>query len=96
MFSNISALLAMLIESDALKTEWWDAGVVVCLGRGADLHMAQLMPLPLTITCFSKYRLVSSFWYELTWVVLNKGLLNGCCCCYIGLGQLLLSLESKI
>ena len=36
------------------KTEWWGAGVVVCLGRGADLHMAQLMPLPLTVSCFSK------------------------------------------
>jgi len=22
--------------------------------RGADLHMAQLMPLPLTVSCFSK------------------------------------------
>jgi len=29
------------------KTEWWGAGMVMCLGRGADLHMAQLMPLPL-------------------------------------------------
>ena len=29
-------------------------GVVVCLERGADLHMAQLMPLPLTVSCFSK------------------------------------------
>jgi len=27
----------------ACKTEWWDAGVVICLGRGADLHMAQLI-----------------------------------------------------
>jgi len=26
----------------------------VCLERGADLHMAQLMPLPLTVSCFSK------------------------------------------
>jgi len=25
------------------KTEWWGAGVVVCLERGADLHMTQLM-----------------------------------------------------
>jgi len=32
------------------KTEWWFAGVVMCLGQGADLHMAQLMPLPLTIS----------------------------------------------
>jgi len=36
------------------KTEWWGAGVVVCLERGADLHTAQLMPLPLTISCFIK------------------------------------------
>ena len=27
--------------------------MVVCLERGADLHMAQLMPLPLTVSCFS-------------------------------------------
>jgi len=32
------------------KTEWWGAGVVVCLKQGADLHMAQLIPLPLTIS----------------------------------------------
>jgi len=28
--------------------------VVICLERGADLHMAQLMPLPLTVSCFTK------------------------------------------
>jgi len=38
--------------SGVLKTEWWDAGMVICLGQGADLHMAQLMPLPLTISWF--------------------------------------------
>jgi len=31
------------------KTEWWGAGMVICLERGADLHMAQLMPLPLAV-----------------------------------------------
>jgi len=36
------------------KTEWWGAGVVICLQRGADLHMAQLTPLPFTVSCFSK------------------------------------------
>ena len=30
--------------------------MVICLERGADLHMAQLMPLPLTVSCFSKIR----------------------------------------
>ena len=28
--------------------------MVICLERGADLHMAQLMPLPLTVSSFSK------------------------------------------
>jgi len=28
--------------------------MVICLERGADLHMAQLMPLPLNVSCFSK------------------------------------------
>ena len=32
------------------KTEWWGAGVVISLEQGADLHMAQLMPLPLNAT----------------------------------------------
>jgi len=36
------------------KTEWWGAGMVICLERGADLHMPQLMPLPLTVSRFSK------------------------------------------
>jgi len=47
---------------------------VICLERGADLHMAQLMPLPLTVSCFSKKsRLVLPFWYRLTWVFPEKG-----------------------
>jgi len=36
--------------------KWWGAGMIICLWRGAHLHMAQLMPLPLTISCSSKYR----------------------------------------
>ena len=28
--------------------------MVICLERGADLHMAQLMPLPLAVSCFSE------------------------------------------
>ena len=31
--------------------------MVVCLERGADLHMAQLVPLPLTVSCFSKIQI---------------------------------------
>jgi len=58
-------------QSGLQKTEWWGAGMIICLGRGADLHMAQLMPQPLTVSCSSKSRLVLPLWY---W-------LNGCCCC---------------
>ena len=36
------------------KLSEWGAGMVICLERGADLHMAQLMLLPLTVSCFSK------------------------------------------
>ena len=43
------------------KLEWWGTGMVICLERGADLHMAQLMPLPLTVSCFSKIRIGFTF-----------------------------------
>jgi len=39
------------------KTEWLGAGMVVCLERAADLHIAQLMPLPLTISYFNKIQI---------------------------------------
>ena len=47
--------------SSLLKTEWWGAGMVIYLKRGADLHMAQLMPLPLTVSCFSKVQIGFTF-----------------------------------
>ena len=31
--------------------------MVICLERRADLYMAQLMPLPLTVSCFSKIQI---------------------------------------
>jgi len=43
------------------KTEWWGAGVVICLELRADLHMAQLMPLPLIVSCFSKIQIGFAF-----------------------------------
>ena len=52
--------------------------MVICLERGADLHMAQLMPLPLTALAPIKSRLVLPFWYRLSQVVLEKRPLNGC------------------
>ena len=44
-----------------VKNKWWGAGVVVCLEQGADLHIAQLMPLPLTVSCFSKIQIGFTF-----------------------------------
>jgi len=48
--------------------------MVMCLGQGANLHMAQLMPMPLTVSCSSKSRLVLvlPFWYQLPQVVPDK------------------------
>ena len=35
--------------------------MVISLERCADLHMAQLMPLPLTVSCFSKIQIGFAF-----------------------------------
>ena len=85
---NLSALLCRVCALTPLvgqqeghlackKLEWSGAGVVICLERGADLHMAQLMPLPLTVSCFSKIQIGFTF---LVPVVPDKGPLNGCVC----------------
>jgi len=60
------------------KTEWWGAGVVICLERGADLHMAQLMPLPLTVSCFSKIQIGFTFLVPAHPGSPGKGPLNVC------------------
>jgi len=56
-----------------VKTEWWGTGMVICLGQGADLHMAQLMPLPLTIS----FAPVNPDWFYLPgftfWVLAYPG-----------------------
>ena len=35
--------------------------MVICLELGADLHMAQLIPLPLTVSCFRKIQIGLTF-----------------------------------
>jgi len=81
--------LTLLVERQeghcpACKNEWWDAGVVICLERGADLHVVELMPLPLTVSCFSKIQIGFTFvvLYRLTWVAPEKGPLNARACAY--------------
>jgi len=57
--------------------------MVICLERGADLHITQLVPLPLNNSCSSKSRLVLPEWLcfsgaglpRLSW---KKRLLNEC------------------
>jgi len=56
--------------------------MVICLEQGADLYMAQLMPLSLASV---KSRLVLPIWYRLTRVVLDERPLNGCVCVCVGL-----------
>jgi len=44
----------------------------LCLGQDASLHMAQQLPLPITISCSSKSRLVLPSWCRLIRVLLDK------------------------
>ena len=67
-------------HSACKKTEWWGAGVVICLERGANLHMAQPMPLPLTVSCFSKIQIGFTFLVPAHPGSPGKGPLNGCVC----------------
>ena len=79
-FSALTLLVGRQEGHPACKNEWWGAGTIICLERGADLHTAQLMPLPLTVSCFSKIQIGLPFWYRLTRVVPEKGPLNVCSC----------------
>jgi len=48
-FSALTLLVGLQEGHPACKKlEWWGAGVVIRLELGADLHVAQLIPLPLT------------------------------------------------
>ena len=64
----------------AKKLSGGGAGVVICLERGADLHMAQLMPLLLTVSCFSKIQIGFAFLVSAVLGSPGKGPLNGCVC----------------
>jgi len=69
-----------------VKTKRCGAGVVICLQRGADLHTAQLMPLPLTVSCFSEIQIGFTFLAPAhPGIVPDKGPLNGCVYTVIGI-----------
>jgi len=92
MLSAFSALTLFFGRQEghpACKNEWWGNGMVICLERDADLHMAQLMPLPLTVSCSSKIQIVFNFLVPgLTQVVPEKGPLNECVCVCVGIDVL--------
>ena len=54
--------------------------MVICLEQDADLHLAQLMPLPLTVSCFSKIQIGFTFLVPAHPGSPGKGPLNGCVC----------------
>ena len=60
-FSALTLLVGRQEGHPACKKQWWGTGVVICPERGADLHMAQLMPLPLTVSCSSKLQIGFTF-----------------------------------
>jgi len=64
-----------------IKTEWCGAGMVICLERGADLHMAQLMPLPVTVSCFSKIQIGFTFLVPAHPCSPRKGAVKRVCVC---------------
>jgi len=68
-FSALTLLVGRQERHPACKNLSGACCMVICLERGAGLHMAQLMPLPLTVSCFSKIQIGSTFWYRLTRVV---------------------------
>jgi len=82
-FSTLTTLVGQQEGHPACKNEWWGAGVVICLERGADLHAAQLMPLPLTVSCFSKIQIGFTFLVLAYPGSPGKGPLNGCVCVFV-------------
>jgi len=59
--SALTRLAGRQVGHPACKNRVVGAGVVVCQEQGADLHMAQLMPLLLTVSCFRKIQIGFTF-----------------------------------
>jgi len=66
LFVIVAFSTLMLLVGWPVKNLVVSAGVVMCLEQGADLHMAQVMLLTLTISCSSKSRLVLASWFYLS------------------------------
>jgi len=78
-FIAFSALTLLFGQQDGHPTcKKLSGGVVISLERVADLHMAHLMPLPLTVSCFSLIQTVFTFLVPADLGSPRKGPLNGC------------------
>ena len=81
-FSVLTLLVGLQEGHPACKkTEWWGAGMVICLELGAELHMAQLMPLPLTDSCFIKIQTGFTFLVPAHQGSLGKRAVKWVCVC---------------
>ena len=54
--------------------------MVICLEKGADLQMAQLTPLPFTVSCFSKIQIGFTYLVPAHLGSPGKEALHGCVC----------------
>ena len=70
--------------------------MVVCLEQGADLHMAQLMPLPLTVSCFSKIQIGFTFLVPTHLVSPGKRAIKRVCVVHCGVCQFWNSWRKKL
>jgi len=57
--------------------------MVICLEQGADLHMVQLMALPLTVSWFSKIQIVFTFLVPADLGSPGQRAVKRVCVCYV-------------
>ena len=69
--------------------------MVIYLERGADLHIAQLMPLPLTVSCSSKIQIGFTFLVPAHLGSPGKRAVKRVCVCVCAFSALMLSLGSR-
>ena len=55
--------------------------MLICLERDADLHVAQMIPLPLTVSCFSKIQIGFTFLVPAHPGSPGKRAITGVCVC---------------
>ena len=75
-FSDLTLLVGRQEGHPACKN--CSGGVLAWLSVRSELHMAQLMPLPLTVSCFSKIQIGFTFLVPAHLGSPGKGPINGC------------------